>query len=349
MAEKRLRIQFPFFSDSEANWSHQVASCREIDIERLASEEWQRQPQERLDADEIAVLLADATGKHDQAYRYMVEKYVATFDEMVSSMLKVSLDLAPVDYEQTGDCEYTGDYFSFPRIFASIPEGKARELLKKSSRDRHRCFQDELAVSKTELRELLEKPLEDWSSNELGALLESQIEADDVASDVFRSMAEGSDCFFADSAINWKTYEAAAEELRQAKKSEWKRERGDYTLTVPRSIRFAPPSREVEHPCAGLSIVEVAAFDAIASGNGPTYARNALGQLVRLGYLNETGWPKYPDDEAEQLAVHRYKIPVSLYIQWCQWIVQQAKRGVSLSETAGASTESSGQLSLFSW
>jgi hypothetical protein len=267
-----------------------------MDIERLVSEERHRLPEERLDADEIAVLLEDATGEDDEAYQYMADDYVTTFDEIVSSLLKVSLELTPVGYEHTGD--YFADSAS---IFATIPVGKAREFLKKSSRDRHRCFQDELFVSKAKLRELLEKPLENWSSYELGALLASLIDVDEVESDVFRSMAEGSDCFFADSAINWMTYKAAAEELRQAKKSEGEREGWDSTLEIPRSIRIAPPSREVEHPCAGLSIAEVDAFDAIASGNEPAYARYALGQLVRLGYLKETGWPKYPDEEAEQL------------------------------------------------
>jgi hypothetical protein len=214
MAEKRLRIQLPFFSDSDL--TYQVESCRGIDIERLASEEEDLLPQERLDEDEIAVLLADATGDDDEAYQYMVGEYISTFDEMVSSMLKVSLELTPVDDEQTRDYVYTGDYFSVRRIFALIPQGKAKQLLKRSSRDGHRCFQEELAASKAELRELLEKPPEDWSPYELGALLESLIDVDDVASDVFRSMA-GSDCFFFDSAINWKAYEAAAEELRQAK------------------------------------------------------------------------------------------------------------------------------------
>ena len=160
-------------------------------------------------------------------------------------------------------------------------------------------------------------------------------------------MAVGSDCFFFDSAINWETYEAAAEELRQAKKSEWEGPGRDYMRAIPRSIRVAPPSREVEHPCEGLSIAEVRAFDAIASGAEPTNARYALPQLARLGYLKETGWPRYPGGEAEQLAVHRYKIPVSLHIEWCQWIIQQAKSGVSFSETAGASRQIADQLSLF--
>ena len=342
MTDKRLRIRLPFFSGSDANWSDQVEACRGIDIERLVSEERRRLPQERLDADEIAVLLEDATGDYVEAYQYSAAEYVTTFDEIVSSMLKVSLELTAVGYEHTGD--YFADSAS---VFASIPEGKARELLKKSSRDKHRGFQDQLSISKAKLRELLDKPLEDWLSYELGALLESLIDIDEVESEVFQSMAQGSDCFFADSAINWKTYEAAAEELRQAKKREWEGPGRDYMRAIPRSIRVAP-SLKVEHPCEGLSIAEVIAFNAIASGAEPTYARYALGQLVRLGYLKETGWPKYPDEEAEQLAVHRYKIPVSLHIEWCQWIIPQAKSGVSFSETAGASRESSDQLSLFS-
>lgn len=191
MAEKRLRIQLPFLSDSDL--SHQVESCRGIDIERLVSEELDLLPQERLDEDEIAVLLADATGDDDEAYRYMLAEYITTFDEMVSSMLEVSLELTPVDDKQTGHCVYTGDYFSPPRIFALIPQGKAGKLLERSSRDGHRYFQKELAASKAELPELLEKPLEDWSSYELGALLESLIDINDVASDVFQSMAVGSE------------------------------------------------------------------------------------------------------------------------------------------------------------
>jgi hypothetical protein len=166
-------------------------------------------------------------------------------------MLKVSLELTAVGYEHTGD--YFADSAS---VFASIPEGKARELLTKTSRDKHRGFQDQLSISKAKLRELLDKPLEDWLSYELGALLESLIDVDEVESEVFQSMAVGSDCFFFDSAINWKTYEAAAEELRQAKKREWEGPGRDYMRAIPRSIRVAP-ALKVEHPCEGLSIAEV--------------------------------------------------------------------------------------------
>jgi hypothetical protein len=342
MTDKRLRIRLPFDSGGDANWSDQIDACRGIDIERLVSEEQRRLPQERLDADEIAILLEDATGEYVEAYQYSAAEYVATFDEIVSSMLKVALELTAVGYEHTGD--YFADAAS---VFASIPEGKARELLKKSSQDKNRGFQDQLSISKAKLRELLNKPLEDWLSYELGALLESLIDIDEVESEVFQSMAQGSDCFFADSAINWKTYEAAAEELRQAKNSEWEGPGRDYMRAIPRSIRVAPPSLKVEHPCEGLSIAEVRAFDAIASGAEPTNARYSLSQLARLGYLKETGWPKYPDEQAEQSAVHRYRIPVSLHIEWCQWIIQRIKSGVSLSKTAVASTESSGQLPLF--
>ena len=137
----------------------------------------------------------------------MAADYVSFFDDLVSSMLKLPLGLALHEYAGSEDYFVDCDL-----IYATISQRTARELLKKSSKERHRGFQSELSVTEEQLRGLVRKPVSQWSACELGALLASLIEdIDEVEDNVFSSMAEGSDCFFADSAIDWEKYEAAAE------------------------------------------------------------------------------------------------------------------------------------------
>jgi hypothetical protein len=157
--------------------------------------------------------------------------------------------------------EYAGseDYFvDRDLIYATISQRTARELLKKNSQERHRGLQSELSVTKEQLRALVRKPDSQWSAYELGALLASLIEdVDRVQYKVFCAMAEGSDCFFADSAIDWEKYEAAAAELRRSKTDDEK-EVGStaFLRSIPRAIRLALRTRKVRHPCEELSIAE---------------------------------------------------------------------------------------------
>jgi hypothetical protein len=102
-----------------------------------------------------------------------------------------------------------------------------RALLKKSAKEGHREFQSERSLTKEQLRARVRKPVSQWSAYELGALLASLIEdVDQIEYDVFCSMAEGSDCFFADSAIDWEKYEAAAEKLRRSKAADGEKKMG---------------------------------------------------------------------------------------------------------------------------
>jgi hypothetical protein len=168
---------------------------------------------------------------------------------------------------------------------------------------------------------LVRKPVSKWSAFELGALLASLIEdVEEVESDVFCSMAEGSDCFFADSAIDWKKYEAAAEELRMSKRDD--SEEGGSTAflqSIPRAIRLGLRSFIVKHPCAGLSTAEIEAFDTLASGGEPLDSGDAISGLVRLRYLEATGWTLDHGDDSRLQVRHRYKIPVALHLAWCEW------------------------------
>jgi hypothetical protein len=76
------------------------------------------------------------------------------------------------------------------------------------------------------------------------------------------------------------------------------------SLAAPLSRRF-PPARAmgqecatpkvlrsffVKHPCAGLSTAEIEAFDTLASGGEPLDSGDAISGLVRLRYLDATGW-----------------------------------------------------------
>jgi hypothetical protein len=257
MADKRLIIELTYSNRGDGNWSHQIDIFRQIEVEQLLEKEVDRPSEERLDADEIESLLNDATGSYGEAYKLMAADYVSFFDKLVSSMLKLPLGLTLHQYRGSEDYFVDADC-----VYATISQQTASALLKKSAKERHRELQSELSLTKEKLGALVRKPVSKWSAFELGALLASLIEdVEEVESDVFCSMAEGSDCFFADSAIDWKKYEAAAEKLRRSKKDDWEDDDWDedgstpFLRSLPRAIRLAPRSL-TKHPCEGLSKAE---------------------------------------------------------------------------------------------
>ena len=79
------------------------------------------------------------------------------------------------------------------------------------------------------------------------------------------------------------------------------------------------PTRKLRHQCEGLSIAEIEAFDTLASGSEPFDFGDALSGLARLGYLKATGWTLDSGDESQLQARHRYTIPISLHLAWCEW------------------------------
>jgi hypothetical protein len=149
MAENRLIIELTYSNRGDGDWSHQIDIFRQIEIERLAAEEEILPSGERLDADEIESLLDDATGGYGEAYKLMAADYVSFFDDLVSSMLKLPLGLALHEYAGSEDYFVDCDL-----IYATISQRTARELLKKSSQERHRGLQSELSITKEQLRAL---------------------------------------------------------------------------------------------------------------------------------------------------------------------------------------------------
>jgi hypothetical protein len=342
MAENRLIIELTYSNRGDGDWSHQIDIFRQIEIERLAAEEEILPSEERLDADEIESLLDDATGGYGEAYKLMAADYVSFFDDLVSSMLKLPLGLALHEYAGSEDYFVDCDL-----IYATISQRTARELLKKSSQERHRGLQSELSVTKEQLRALVLKPVSQWSAYELGALLASLIEdVDRVEYKVFCAMAEGSDCFFADSAIDWEKYEAAAAELRRSKTDD-EEEVGStaFLRSIPRAIRLALRTRKVRHPCEELSIAEIDAFNTLASGGEPIESGAAIAGLVRLGYLKATGWMLDDGGDGRLQIRHRYTIPISLHLAWCEWA--WATSYAPRNEPVLATKPSPDQLSLF--
>ena len=87
-------------------------------------------------------LLDDATGGYGEAYKLMAVDYVSFFDDLVSSMLKLPLGLALHQYTELQD-----DFMNSDLIYATISQRTARELLKKSSKERHRGLESELSVT----------------------------------------------------------------------------------------------------------------------------------------------------------------------------------------------------------
>lgn len=346
MAENRLRVMMTYRDRGDGGWSDQIERCREFDLERLEQDEEAHPDGERLDAGEIASLLDDATGGFGSAFRLMATDYVSIFDDLVSTMLRIPLGLELLEYRGSVDYFEESDL-----IYATMSERTATALLKRSAKGRHHALQTQLSFNQDRLRSLIEKPIAQWSAHHLGVLLASLIEdVEKIERDVFIAMAEGSDCFYADSAIDWNVYEAAAEQLRRAKREDGDGGRGAYrgnsfSLFIPRGIRLTLHSYSLKHPCEAASAAEIEAFDALASGGEPRRSGDAISSLVRRGFLKPTGWKLEPGGADGQLTRHRYTVPIALHLAWCEWALATSFAPRIRSAVPTATT--SDQLSLF--
>lgn len=319
MPANKLRIVLPYSNLGDGDWSDQMDRCREMEIERLEAEEsaGDHPAEQQLQADEIAELLDSATGDYGKAYDDIAGEYVRYFGATVSSRLRLKLGLSFFAMHRSKDYFDESD-----AIYALAPLNVVHELFDRSHKERHHRFREQLGGTKKEFGALLAKPLDKWNEREIGALLSSLIDVDDVESEVFSDMAESSDCFYADSAIDWAAYNSAADEIRRRKRAA--RREPDFVSRIPRAIRSAPPPRDAEHPCAGLSDAEVAAFDALASGDNPIRAERALARLVKLGLILMVSPPFNVSECVGPTTRYHFSIPVQVHVKWCHWAMRRA-------------------------
>jgi hypothetical protein len=181
-----------------------------MEVQRLTDEETESDSdsEQKLDAAEIADLLDNVTGEYGQAYQDIAHEYVKHFDSIVSARLK--LKLTPT--------QLSSDFDDADAINALAPIDVVQKLLDRSQRVGHERLRKELGRAEHEFGALLKKPIKKWNERELGALLRSFFDVDDVESEVMYKMAENTECFFAYSAIDWTAYKLAASKLRQVKK-----------------------------------------------------------------------------------------------------------------------------------
>jgi hypothetical protein len=209
MSNRDVRIELPYSSFSSGAFSDWIAYFREMEIQHLTDKESERDcaSEQQLDADEIADLLDNATGDYGQSYQLIAHEYVKYFDSIVSAKLRLKLKLTPT--------QLSSDFDDGDAINALAPIDVAQKLLDRSQRKGHTRFRRELGRSERAFGALLKKPIKEWNERELGALLRSFFNVDDVESDVMYKMAEGTECFFASSAIDFAAYNLAARKLRQ--------------------------------------------------------------------------------------------------------------------------------------
>lgn len=245
-----LSVNVPFAGFYYSKWADLVDHAEERDIEFMADEDgqsdpdrdcYQPEPEARLDAGELAELyMRHAT--YSTAYDAIARDYVAGFDHELSEALGFKQGF--VFEEMTSPREYN---FETDRLFAAVPLETVKAWLALSRRtDRHATLAAKFKERFTSYdgfsshydNSIPRKPVEDWDHNELGTLLLAVMalrldDESDFEWSIYYPMAE-SDYEYLDKALNWTALYAAIREAQEDKLEELRAEDPDYV---------APPAR----------------------------------------------------------------------------------------------------------
>lgn len=77
-----------------------------------------------------------------------------------------------------------------------------------------------------------------------------------------------------------------------------------------------------KHPAAKCSPTQRAAFERIAIGQDSYIARRTAEALVKRGLVEEYEESR-PFSGASVITFRRYRVPIHLHAQWCQWASEQ--------------------------
>lgn len=77
-----------------------------------------------------------------------------------------------------------------------------------------------------------------------------------------------------------------------------------------------------EHPCKGLSKIQVEVFERIAINEPHMASENTINALLRRGLIEPTE-PKIIQSRFGDIRVKQYLVPLPLHMQWCEWASEQ--------------------------
>lgn len=83
--------------------------------------------------------------------------------------------------------------------------------------------------------------------------------------------------------------------------------------------------RTIEHPCAGMSKAEMAAFDRIAAGGPHRSSTRTLASLMEAGLIDRHS-VVVARDRLGHVVRYEYSVPVPMHIQWCEWMMRPKHR-----------------------
>lgn len=244
-----LSVNVPFAGFYESKWSDIVDSAETREIEFMADEEGQSDPDRecyqaearaRLDAGELVDLFMRHATYRD-AYGAIARDYVEGFDRELSETLGFSQRF--VFEEMTSPRFYN---FETDRLFASVPLETVKAWIALSRRsDRHatlsRLFREHFTSRDGFISHynssIPQKPVEDWDHNEIGtlllAVLELRADADEMEGSIYYSLTE-CDYKYLDKAMDWTALYADSKEAQAEKLEELRAGDPDYEAPLPR-------------------------------------------------------------------------------------------------------------------
>lgn len=78
-----------------------------------------------------------------------------------------------------------------------------------------------------------------------------------------------------------------------------------------------------QHPCAGMTKAQIAAFEAIAINLSPSCSKKTLEALLENGLIASEKKLTHFRDGLPPLVTPTYYVPLPIHYQWCQWASEQ--------------------------
>jgi hypothetical protein len=80
---------------------------------------------------------------------------------------------------------------------------------------------------------------------------------------------------------------------------------------------------EPRHPCAGRSLVQRKAFEAIAINQQANVSLRTIDALLKAGLIEKCGDRVVGRDRFGIISIPVYAVPLPIHFAWCEWCAAQ--------------------------
>ncbi len=82
-----------------------------------------------------------------------------------------------------------------------------------------------------------------------------------------------------------------------------------------------------DHPCKGLSEIQISAFESIAVNQYPCVPFPTINSLLKRGLIVQAGEKIVGRDRFGLVSIPQFEVPIHHHAQWCAWCDENVDEG----------------------